>query len=186
MADLALGPESLLAYGDGEDAQTLHDRLDLALRYIANWYKATGDSANKSIWWTRIDQVRAKVEAAERAMNPSQVFPGNAELALYNDAGPAFAQLWRDLTLSADTLPDPSLLAKAADTLDTILQTPGYVVSAAADAAAKIAGALGKGAGDAARNFVFSAWPLLAIAGIAGVVYFFRKPLARALSTGAA
>lgn len=176
---LALGPESLLGLPDGEDSQTLHDRLDLALRYLANWYKASDDSANRAIWWTRIDQVRAKVEAAERAINPASLFPSVSEVALYNDAALAFPGLWRDLTLSADTLPQPGLLDVAADYLDTLIETPGYIVTKAANAAGK---ALGQGA----KDFVYQAWPLLVVAGVGAVLYFLRAPIARALQTGAA
>jgi hypothetical protein len=180
MADLvSLGPESLLSIPDGEDAQTLHDRLDLALRYLANWYKATDGATDKAIWWTRIDQVRAKVEAAERAINPGLIFPGNTEIALYNDAALNFPQLWRDLTLSADTLPEPGLLDRAADLFDTVLETPGYIIH-------KVASAAGKALGDGAKDLVYQAWPFLALAAAAGVVYFFRVPLGRALSKGAA
>ncbi len=180
MSDVVtLGPESLLGIPDGEDAQTLHDRLDLALRYIANWYKATDGSTDQAFWWTKIDQVRAKVEAAERAINPGAIFPGNVELALYNDAALSFPGLWRELTLSADTLPAPGFLDVAADLFDTVLQTPGYIVTSAANAA-------GAALGNSARAFVFQAWPLLALAAAAGVIYFFRAPLARALQTGAA
>jgi hypothetical protein len=176
---LALGAESLLGVPDGEDASTLHDRLDLALRYIANWYKATDDSTNRVIWWAQIDQVRAKVEAAEKAIDPAALFPGTKEVNLYNDAALAFPGLWRALTLSADTLPQPGLLDIAADFFETALQTPGYIVT-------KVASAAGAALGQSAKDFVYQAWPLLALAGVAGVVYFFRAPIARALQTGAA
>jgi hypothetical protein len=180
MSDVVtLGPESLLGIPDGEDAQTLHDRLDVALRYLANWYKATDGGPDKAIWWTKIDQVRAKVEAAERAIDPSGIFPGNAGVALYNDAALAFPGLWRELTLSADTLPAPGLLDVAADLFDTVIETPGYIVTKAAAAAGA---ALGQGA----KDLVYQAWPFLALAVVAGVVYFFRAPIARALQTGAA
>jgi hypothetical protein len=176
--DLALGPESLLSPGDGETAATLHDRLDLALRYIANWYKATADSDNKAVWWARIDQSRAKVETAERLLDPSIVFPGNKEIAAYNDAAADFPQLWRDLTLSPDTLPHRELLDLAADYLDAVLETPGYIITTAASAAGK---ALGQGA----KNFIYEAWPFLLAAGVGLLAYAFRAPLSRALLKGA-
>jgi hypothetical protein len=180
MADLvSLGPESLLSLPDGEDAEALHNRLDVALRYLANWYKATDGAADKAIWWTRIDQVRAKVEAAERAITPGIIFPGIQEIALYNDAAKDFPQLWRDLTLSADTLPEPGLLDRAADLFDTVIETPGYIIT-------KVASAAGSALGQGAKDLVYQAWPFLALAVVAGVVYFFRAPLGRALSTGAA
>jgi hypothetical protein len=175
----ALGPESLLPPADGDLAADVHDRLDLALRYLANWYKATDGSANKAIWWAQIDHVRTKVEAAERAIDPGAVFLGNTEINLYNDAAANFPQLWRDLTLSADTLPQPGLLDVAADFLDTLIETPGYVVTKAADAA-------GRALGQSAKDFVYQAWPFFLLAGLAAGVYFFRAPLGRALATGAA
>lgn len=178
MTDPQLGPESLLGIADGEDSQTLHDRLDLALRYLANWYKATDDSQNRNLWWARIDQVREKVETAERAINPGNIFPSVHEVNLYNDAALVFPGLWRDLTLSADTLPQPSLLDIAADFLTTAAQTPSYLITAAANAA-------GKAAGDSAKQFFLQAWPLLAAVGVGAIVYFFRAPILRALQTGA-
>ena len=153
-----LGPESLLGIPDGEDAQTLRDRLDLALRYIANWYKATADSDNKQIWWPRIDQVRAKVEAAFKLADPAELFVGNKGVNAYNDAANAFPGLWRDLTLSADTLPEPSLLDIAAGLGDTLLETPGYLLTAGTNAITKsLGGALGSALGNL--------WPDLLLAG---------------------
>jgi hypothetical protein len=174
----ALGPESLLSPGDGETASTLHDRLDLALRYIANFYKATADSDNKDIWYTKIDQVRAKVEAAEKALNPSLIFPGNAELALYNDAAAGFPALWRELYLSPDTLPTRSLLETAADWFDATIEFPSYIIT-------KVAGEAGKALGNGAKDFLYAAWPFLLAAGVGLLAYGFRRPLGRLLFAGA-
>lgn len=174
----ALGPESLLGPGDGETAQTLHDRLDLALRYIANFYKATADSDNKDVWWGKIDQVRAKVEAAERALNPSLVFPGNHEIALYNDAAADFPALWRELYLSPDTLPHRDLLELAGDWLDATIEFPTYIITKVADQA-------GKALGDGAKKFIYEAWPFLLAAGVGLLAYAFRAPLGRLILRGA-
>jgi hypothetical protein len=176
--DIALGPESLLGPGDGETAATLHDRLDLALRYIANFYKATADSDNKAIWWTKIDQARVKVEAAERALDPGLVFPGNKELALYNDAAADFPSLWRELYLSPDTLPKRDLLDVAASAFETAIEIPGYILTSAADAA-------GSALGNSAKQFLLGAWPFLLAAGIGLLAYGFRRPLGRLLFAGA-
>lgn len=170
---LDFGPESLLGVPDGEDAQTLRDRLELALRYLANWYRATKGSDNQDLWWGRIDQERAKVEAAFRAMDPARVFPGRAELAAYNDAAAGFPQLWRDLTLSADTLPDPSLLDRAADIIDTIFETPGYVID-------KLTNSLARGVGNGVASIWANLWPVIVVAGVVGLIYVFRVPLAAA------
>jgi hypothetical protein len=173
-----LGPESLLSPGDGETAATLHDRLDLALRYIANFYKATADSDNKAVWWGKIDAVRVKVETAEHALDPSLVFPGNHEIALYNDAAADFPSLWRELYLSPDTLPHRDLLAVAADVFDTIVETPGYIVTRLADSA-------GRALGNSAKSFFLQAWPFLLAAGVGLAAYAFRRPLGRLLFAGA-
>jgi hypothetical protein len=168
-----LGPESLLGIPDGEDAQTLRDRLELALRYIANWYKATKGSDNQDIWWARIDQVRAKVEAAFRAADPGKVFLGNSDVALYNEAALAFPGLWRELTLSRDTLPDPGLIDILASVADTLIETPGFLVS-------KVTNSLAKGVGAGVASIWANLWPVLVLAGVAGLVYVFRAPLAAA------
>jgi len=166
---------SLLGTGDGELASDLHDRLDLALQYLANWYRATKGSDNQDVWWTKIDQVRAKVETAERQITASEVFPTSAQVALYNDASAGYADLYTELQLSADTLPQPALIDKAADLFTTIVQTPSTLVT-------YVAGVIGKGAGDATKQFFLGAWPLLLAAGVVGGVYLFRKPLAKALA----
>src|SRR6185369_14817323 len=100
-----LGPSALLTDAEGETVADTRARLDTALKYISNWYKATDGSDDKDMWWGQIDQVRAKVEAAEKAFDPAKVFPGKSELAAYLDAQLAFADLWRQLNLSIDTIP---------------------------------------------------------------------------------
>jgi hypothetical protein len=167
-----LGPESALSIPDGETAQTLRDRLDLALRYLSNWYRATKGSDNQDVWWARIDQERAKVEAAFNLMDPAKIFPGNAELAAYNDAAAGFPQLYRDLTLSADSLPQPDLLDVAASVLDAALNGPGYIITAATNA-------ITKGVGNAAGKAFANLWPVLAVAAGVGLLYIFRAPLLR-------
>lgn len=173
-----LGPESLLGTPDGEDAPTLRDRLDLALRYLANWYKATKGSDNQDTWWFKIDQVRAKVEAAYKSFSPADLFLGNDAEALYNTAALAFPQLWRELTLSRDTFPSPGLLDVAADISDTILETPGYVIN-------KLGDSLARGIGGAAGSLLEKLWPYALLVGGAWLLYEFRAPLLRLVGKAA-
>lgn len=174
-----LGPESLLGVPDGEDAPTLRDRLDLALRYLANWYKATKGSDNQATWWAKIDQVRAKVEAAYKSFSPADLFLGNDAVALYNSAALAFPDMYRQLALSRDTLPDPGLLDVAADISDAILETPGYVIN-------KLGDSLARGIGGAAGSLVEKLLPYLLLAGAVYGVYLFRAPLLRFVGKAAA
>jgi hypothetical protein len=158
-----LGASSVLGIADGELTADLHSRLDLALQYIANWYKATKGSDNQDVWWTQIDQVRAKVD---------DVFPSSSEVAMYNDASASYAALYTQLYASYDTLPQPALIDQAADLATTIVQTPSYVIT-------WLAGLVGKTVNDAAKNLFLEAWPVLLVAGAAGVLYLFRRPLSR-------
>ncbi len=168
-----LGASSALGTGDGELAGDLHDRLDLALQYIANWYRATKGSDNQDLWWAKIDQVRAKVENAERLITAAEVFPTADQVALYNDASSSYASLYTELYTSADTLPQPALIDQAADLVTTIVEAPSTFITYAA-------GLIGKTAGDAAKQFFLGAWPVLLVGAV--VVVVFRKPLAKALA----
>lgn len=168
-----LGTSSILGTGDGELAGDLHDRLDLALQYLANWYKATDGSDNQDLWWAQIDQVRSKVETAERQITSAEVFPTSSQVAMYNDASSSFAALYEQLYSSYDTLPQPALIDQAAGLVTTIIESPSTFITYAA-------GLVGKTAGDAAKAFFLGAWPVLLIGGVAVIV--FRKPLAKALA----
>lgn len=168
-----LGAAGQLGRADGEQSADLHDRLDLALRYIANWYKATKGSANQDVWWAKIDQVRAKVETAERTITSDDVFPSSSEVAMYNDASDSYAGLFTELYTSYDTLPQPALIDQAADLTSTIVEFPSYVVTKAADL-------VGKTIGDSAKALFVETWPVLLAAGV--LAFVFRKPLAKALA----
>ena len=168
----SLGASSMLGRGDGELSADLHNRLDVALTYIANWYKATKGAANQDVWWTKIDQVRAKVENAERTITSDDVFPSKTEVALYNDASDSYAGLFTELYNSYDTIPQPALLDQAADLTGTIVEFPSYVVTRAADL-------VGRTIGDSAKALFVQTWPVLLVAGVVGGVYLFRRPLAR-------
>lgn len=159
-----LGPRALLSDAEGNPITDTRAKLDMALRYISNWYKATDGSENKAIWWAKIDDVRAKVEAAFTAMDPAKVFPGVDELAVYHDAQLAFGDLYRQLLTSADTLPKPDLLDLAADFFDTLTETPGIILTTVVDK-------VSKGIGDATKSAIVNLWPVLAVVAVAGVGY---------------
>lgn len=169
-----LGVENLLGIdGTGQLSSDLRESLALATRYIANWYKATKDSDNKDVWWQKIDTERAKVEAAYNLLlqadqNP---FPGNTGIAAYSDAASGWPQLWRDLSLSPDTI-DTSLLNSAADFFTTVAEAPGLIIP-------QIGNELGKIVGGTLGNFLAQTWPYIALVGAAGVIYVFRGPLGR-------
>lgn len=163
-----LGPESVLQDAEGTPATEVRDRLGLALRYIANWYKATRESDDRATWWAKIDACRVKVEEAFAAMDPTKVFPGNAELAVYHEAQLAFPALWRELTLSVDTLPHPDLIDKAASYLETLVQLPQIVIPDIGDWLARlVGGTLGR--------ILEQLWPWLALAGGGVFLYLLVK-----------
>lgn len=166
-----LGLEGLLGTSGGELAQDLRDRLALSTRYLANWYRATDGSENKAVWWQKIDTVRSKVERAYadllEASNAS--FAGVRARGDYDDASASWAQLWRELSLSADTI-DFSLIDQIADWTDTIAHAPGLLVP-------QIGNEIGKAVGGALGGFLAQTWPYLAGAGLLYVAYVFRRPL---------
>jgi hypothetical protein len=184
-----LGTESLLGDPEGEDAQTLRDRLALSTRYLANWYRATESSAAKTIsgrppdqavWWAKIDLVRRKIELAyQDLLNPlSQYFAGPVAKADYQDASNAWAQLYRELLLSVETI-DASLIDVAADFGDMLAHSPALLVASVGNEAGKaIGGALGL--------FLAKTWPYLVGAGVLFTIYIFRVPLVRAVGKVAA
>jgi len=167
-----LGVGNFLGTGDGTPSADLHANLDLALQYLANWYKATKGSDNQDLYWTQIDQVRAKVELAERTIDPANVFPSNSEVQLYNDASAAFADEYQTLALSYDTLPQPALLSEAADLTTTIVEMPSTIVT-------KLANVVGSGLGNATKQFFLQAWPFFVVGAVVAGLYIFRRPLAR-------
>lgn len=168
------GPESLLDDPYGQDAQTLHDKLERALLYISNWYKAVEGSARQSSWWLKLDQLRAKVERALELMNPAIIFPGNTALAAYNDAALVFPGMWRELTLSADTFLHPTLLDEAADTvLDPIYKGTTAVVHAAGAAVDSVAAAIQRGLGVAEDTASTIKWTVIGLGAVAAAYVFY-------------
>lgn len=174
------GAENVLSFADGELAADLRDRLALATRYLANWYKAVDDSENKAVWYQKIDTLRAKVEGAyQLLLDPAnKTFPGNKEVAAYNDASADWAGLWRELTLSGDTI-HMELLQQVADFVDMLVQTPALL-------ATTIGNELGKAVGGAAGSFLARAWPYVIGALVVGGVYIFREPLSKLASKAVA
>ncbi|HXJ30601.1 MAG TPA: hypothetical protein VNG35_08180 [Gemmatimonadales bacterium] len=161
-----LGPEGLLPIPDGMSAQELHDRLALAIAYLANWKRAASGAADESIWDTRIDQTAALVQAAQEAMDPALLFPGNAELASYNAAASSYVQLYADFQLNAASLPRPGLLSQVPDFLSTVTEYPFQLVQGVANAAGDVAGST-------VRKLIYELWPALALAGVALGLYLF-------------
>lgn len=164
-----LGAESLLGVdAEGEAAQDVRDRLALASRYLANWYRATKGSDDQATWWQRIDDQRRKVEDAYELASASgnELFLGTAARAAYVDAAAGWPQLWRDLKLSADTLPEPSLLDQAA----SLASAPFAMLPT-------LGNELGKAIGGALGSLVRQLFPYILVAGAAGVVYVFRAPI---------
>lgn len=174
-----LGPESLLGIPDGQDSRELRNRLDLALRYIANWYKATKGSDDKNLWWAKIDAVRAKVEDAFRKCDPADIFPRASAVAAYSEAALAFPGLYRELALSRDTLPEPSLIDIAGSAFETVLEMPAYI-------ATSVATGIGNTVDGALGSLLSKLAPWLILAALAGGVYVFRAPLLRLAGKAAA
>lgn len=164
------GPESLLDDPTGQDAQELHDKLERALLYISNWYKAVEGSARQSTWWQRIDQLRSKVERALKLMDPATLFPGNAARAAYNDAALSFPGLWRELTLSSDTFLHPGLLDEAADSIFAPVVKIGQAAGQAVDAAAA---AVRRGLGLAEDTASTVKWTVIGLGAVAVAFVFY-------------
>lgn len=169
-----LGAEGLLGDVDADalDAQEARDRLALASRYLANWYRATKGSTDQDIWWAKIDAERALVEEAYRQASDmsSAGFLTRAARAAYTAASMGWAPLYRELKLSPDTLTSPDLIDQAAD----LLHAPLAFIPTVAESVSK---AIGNTLGGIVRPI----FPWL-IGGVAlGLVYVFRKPIGDAL-----
>lgn len=168
------GPENVLDDPYGQDAQTLHDKLERALLYISNWYKAVEGSPRQSSWWLKIDQLRAKVERALVAMDPALIYPGNTALAAYNVAALAFPGLWRELTLSADTFNHPGLLDEAADAFFApVVKGAGAVAGAAGATLDAFTDAIKRGFGLAEDTASTIKWTTIGLGALAvGYIFY--------------
>jgi hypothetical protein len=171
--------EHTLGPADGS-ALELRDRILLALRYTASWGRAAGNAVDNDgrAFADRIGDIEEALYGLLTLIPADSVFPGKDAAAAYERTSQAFAQLYRDLTFSAATLPDASLLDQAGSLLRAVVDAPSSALTMAAEATSNaVARALG---GTAAA--VWSAlWPWLLLAGGVGVAYVFRAPLARAL-----
>lgn len=172
MNQTASGTESLLGIADGLSASEMRDNLALSTRYLSNWYKATDGSDNQSVWWGRIDHLRASIEATYKELtDPANTyFAGKAAIADYNAASQEWSGLFRDITFSADAN-QVSLLSQLPSLVDTIADPASWVPS--------IGNELGKAFGGLIGQFLRQTWPYLAVAGVVVVVYVFREPLAK-------
>ena len=173
-----LGPESLLGFdAEGQHAQDVRDRLALATRYLASWYKATKGSERQAMWWQRIDDEREKIERAYSlaCADGNETFLNLPARAAYVDAAETWPALWRDLKLSADTLPEPSLI----DAVAGIASAPFAMLPT-------LSNEFGKALGDSLGNLGRRLFPWLLVGAAAWGVYTFREPLTRALNKAAA
>lgn len=181
--------ESTLGFADGTPNDELRARLLTATRYCASWFQAvqSGDAVsdtivardNNSVMFSqRIADVLDEITATLAQLPPDGLFPGNDAVAAYNQTSADFAQLYRDLALSADSLPRPDLLTQLGDIGSAFLNAP---VAAAKTLAEQIADAIRKLLGNTAAAVWHALWPWLLVAGAAGAVYVFRRPLGRAL-----
>lgn len=172
-----LATESFLGDADADELgnSDARDKLALATRYIANWYKATSGSDNKDVWYQKIDALRSKIETLySQLTNDQNPFLSPVEKSDYNTASGAWADLWRQLTLSTDTI-DVSLISQAADFVTTTLRAPGIAIP-------NFFQSVGGIINDSVGKFMAQVWPVLIIVTIGGIVYVFRAPLSRLAS----
>ncbi len=191
--------ESTLGTADAPNLE-LRDRIISALGYTISWSKAVAGGISNTLTagpdGSYIDESAALTQLAARVSQMQQaltgllalipvdgVFPTKDAVAKYEDVSAGFAQLYRDLTLNAATLPQPGLLDTASGIASGFFEAPGAVLSTLAeDASNSIARTLGK-----TTAAIWSAlWPWLLLAGGVGLVYVFRAPLGRALGKVAA
>ena len=168
-----LGLENLLGTSEDDGSPGLRDRLALATRYLANWYRATSSSDNKAIWYQKIDTVRRKVEDSYHELNQplNLYFLSKQAKVDYDDASASWAALWRELQFSTDTI-DVSLIDRVASFEDMLFHAPSTLLPA-------VGNELGKALGGTLGGFLASTWPYLAAAGGLLAIYIFRAPLAR-------
>lgn len=161
-----IGVEDQLADPTGQDAQTLHDRLGTALAYIPNFQNAIAGSKNESAWRSKIAAAQQQIQAAYDAMNPEIVFPGKTELAAYYAAAGAYADLWRTLSLSPDTIKAPSVFDLPGGIFDTLTSVPGAAYDAAGNA-------INKGLGAASDTASAIKWTVIGVGAVAAAFVFY-------------
>jgi hypothetical protein len=172
--NLDLATESFLGDADADELgnQDARAKLALATRYIANWYKATSGSENKDVWYQKIDSLRSGVQTLYTQLTADgNPFLSTQQKSDYNAVSGNWADLWRQLMLSTDTI-DRTLMSQAADFVTTTLNAPGIAIPA-------IFQSVGGIINDSVGKFMAQVWPVIIIAGVAGGIYLFRAPLSR-------
>lgn len=171
-ANILGDPETAGDQGTPLDADEMRAQLALSTRYLANWYKATDGSDNQAIWYQKIDALRAQVEGTYKEMlsDDNLYFPTTQAKVDYLAASNNWAQLYLQLQLSADTLPQASLIDEAANVISAGIKAPTVVIP-------NLFSEIGKVLNSSLGNFLAQAWPVVTIVVIGGVVYFFHKPI---------
>jgi hypothetical protein len=189
----AAGVESTLSFADAPVPE-LRDRIVLALRYTISWSDAVGGGGviaaalggtgplEAQAWQARIGDVQQALRGLLVMIPPDGEFAGKDAKAAYERTSAAFAQLYRDLTLSSATLPRPELLYQLGELGAALFKFPAVAATTLAEQASNaIAGILG---GTTAA--IWSAlWPWLIVAGAGAGVWYFRAPLLRLFAKGA-
>lgn len=191
MIEVSPAVESVLSFAD-EPIEVLRDRVLQAMRYTFSWSRAVGEGAGvlgaaggapgalaAAAWQQRIAGMQAALRELLVMMPLSDRFAGRDAVAAYERVSQGFAQLYRELVLSAATLPRPDLLDQLGDLGSAVFQAPAAAITTVAEQASNaIARALGGTAGA-----IWSAlWPWLLVAGGVGLIYLFRAPAGRALA----
>jgi hypothetical protein len=172
--------ESALSFAD-EPVDVLRDRIDLAFRYTVSWAKAAGDYATGPDglpFSVRIDQMQSALQGLYALLPLSDVFPTKDAKAAYEKVSAQYAQLYRDLVFSADTLPDPTLIEVASSLAAALVDAPVAAITAGME---KVAGGAAKLLGGTAGALWSALWPWLLVAGAAGAIYVFRARIGRAV-----
>lgn len=171
--------ESVLSIAD-EPVDVLRQRIQLALRYTFSWMDAAGDASDRDgvPFSKRISDVQTALFVLLDLIPAGSVFIGKDAKAAYERVSRGYAELYRDVVFSADTLPQPSLIEVLGDLGTAAFKAP---VAAAKTAAQMIADSIRQLLGNTAAALWTNLWPWLLLAGGAGLVYLFRAPLARAL-----
>lgn len=192
--------ESTLGTADAPVLE-LRDRIETALRYTFSWSKAVGsvgvldfvpgmsakplnivtgatNPLDAATFQSRISAMQDALKSLYALLTPDLVFPGNDAAAAYERASTTFAQLYRDLQLSKETLARPDQLDELSGIADGFFDAPAAAITAVAE---KASNGIAKALNGTAAAIWSALWPWLLVAGAVGVVYVFRRPLTRAL-----
>jgi hypothetical protein len=173
--------EHALGTANSTPIEELRPRIDLAFRFTVSWSAAAGDyAAGKDgvPFSYRIDEMQRKLQQLYALLPLSDVFPGKDAVAAYNAVSAQYAQLYRDLVFSVETLPQPTLLENAAGFGQALIDAP---VAAVTGGMEKVADGVARLLGGTVGAVWSALWPWLLIAGGVGAAWLFRAPLGRAL-----